>query len=171
MKYGIAIFPSKEIQDAANAFRKRYDPEYTYVAPHITLKSAFQMDMPLREKVVEELKNIVHEMKPFPIKITKVRSFAPVTYTIFFKVEPSQELTLLNEKLHSGIFPSEREHPFVPHITIAQDLKEDEYSDIYESLRMKYVQFDDVVDRIQLCYQLDNGTWKVLETFVFGQEK
>lgn len=170
MKYGIVIFPSKEIQDEANALRKRYDPRYAHIPPHITLKSAFEMDIPLRDTLVTEIKKIANETKPFTININKVSSFAPVTKTIYFKVEPIPELSELHEKLHTGKFPLDREHAFVPHITIAQDLVEDEYSDVYGSLRMKKVELEDTVDRIQLCYQLENETWTVYETFVFGEE-
>src|SRR5690625_755157 len=126
MKYGIAIFPSKEIQDEANGYRKRYDPRYSQIPPHITLKSAFTMSETDRDTIVDELKKIANESKPFDIHITKVRSFAPVTNTIFLKVEPCEELSTLHEKMHTGKFTVEREHPFVPHITIAQDLDDDQ---------------------------------------------
>lgn len=171
MKYGIVIFPSKEIQDEANALRKRYDPQYTNIPPHITIKPAFEMDIPAREELVRELKKIANETEPFTINVTKIKSFAPVTNTIYFKVEPTPELTVLYDKMHSENFPTKEEiHPFVPHITIAQDLVDDEYSDIYASIQMKEVQFEDTIDRFQLCYQLENGSWTVYETFVFGQE-
>ena len=42
MKLGIVIFPSKMIQDKANGLRKRYDPHYALVPPHITLKTPFE---------------------------------------------------------------------------------------------------------------------------------
>lgn len=171
MRYGIAIFPSKQIQDEANALRKRYDPEYAKVPPHITLKSAFEMDLQLRDELIIELKKIANSTKPFEIEIVKVSTFAPVTNTIYFKVEPVPELIELHEQMHRGKFPSYREHSFVPHITIAQKLSEDEYSDVYGSLGMKEIYFKDKVDRFQLCYQLENGSWSVYETFVFGQEK
>lgn len=171
MKYGIAIFPSKEIQDEANSLRKRYDPEYANVPPHITLKSAFEMDTVLRDELIIELKKIANSFEPFNIEINKVSTFAPVTYTVYFKVEPHPLLTELHDKMHEGKFPSHKEHPFVPHITIAQKLSEGEHSDVYESLRMKDIHFKDTVDRFQLCYQLENGSWSVYETFVFGQEK
>lgn len=170
MQYGIVIFPSKEIQDEANAYRKRYDPKYSLIPPHITLKYYFEMDLDTRDNIVTELKKIANETEPFKININKVSTFQPVTNTIYFKVEPNQELTTLNEKMHSGKFSSEREHAFIPHITIAQDLMEQEYSDVYGSLSMKKIEFEDTVDRFQLCYQLENGTWTVYETFVFGQE-
>lgn len=170
MNYGIAIFPSKPIQDAANSYRKRYDPEYTNIPPHITLKSSFNADDQLIQELIDELKNIASQMEPFTIEIKKVSTFAPVTNTIYFKVEAVQPLIDLNKKMHEGKFPKEQEYAFVPHITIAQKLSHDEYSDVYSTLRMKDIQFEDKVDRFQLCYQLDNGSWTVFETFVFGKD-
>src|SRR5690625_89831 len=170
MKYGIAIFPSKEIQDAANSYRKRYDPKYALIPPHLTLKEAFEVDHQTIKELVIELKRIANETKPFKININKVSSFAPVTNTLYFKIEPIQELTDLFNKMHSGKFPKESEHAFVPHITIAQKLADGEYADVRGSLQMKKVEFEDHIDRFQLLYQLENGSWTVYESFVFGKE-
>ncbi|HEX6594543.1 MAG TPA: YjcG family protein [Bacillota bacterium] len=170
MNYGIAIFPSKEIQDEANSFRKRYDPNYTLIPPHLTLKEPFQTDQETIDELIGELKHIANRMKPFTISIKKVSSFAPVTNTIYLKVEPCQQLSDLVDDMYSGKFPKEMKHPFVPHITIAQDLGEDEYSDVLGSLRMKTFDFQDEIDRYHLLYQLENGSWTVHESFVFGKE-
>lgn len=169
MNYGIAIFPSKEIQDDANALRKRYDPSYALIPPHITLKSAFHVDEKLRDELIEELKKITKNTEPFKININKVSTFAPLTNTIYYKVEQIPELTRLNEQLNTTKFPDSKELAFVPHITIAQKLVQDEFSDVYSTLQLTHVEFEDVIDRIQLCYQLENGSWTVYETFVFGQ--
>ncbi|WP_077297330.1 YjcG family protein [Virgibacillus pantothenticus] len=170
MKYGIVIFPTKEIQDEANSYRKRYDPHYALIPPHITLKGAFEADDQLIESLITELKRIANETKPFTININKVSTFAPVTNTVYLKVEPRQELIDLYEKMHTGKFPDNQEYAFVPHITIAQKLPHDEYSDVYSSLSMKKIRFEDTIDRFQLMYQLENGSWTVYETFVFGKE-
>lgn len=170
IKYGIAIFPSKPIQDEANAYRKRYDPKYALVPPHITLKEAFQADEDTMKELVDELKRIANTMDPFTIDITKVGSFAPVTNTIYLKVETIKQLIDLFDKMHEGKFPQNMEHTFVPHITIGQKLSDGEYSDVYGSLKMKDVTLQDQIDRFQLLYQLDNGSWTVYETFVFGKE-
>lgn len=94
MKYGIAIFPSKEVQDEANALRKRYDPHYALVAPHITLKAGFEMDSTLRDKMIDELDEITKNVKPFKIEINKVSTFAPVTSTVYLKL--NQHLSFKN---------------------------------------------------------------------------
>lgn len=171
MKYGITIFPSKEIQEAANAYRKRYDPAYSLVPPHIALKYSFTADETFIKDLIIELKKIANETKPFNIEINKVSTFAPVANAIYFKIEPNESLITLNEKLHSGKFSKEQDHAFIPHITIAKDLVEQEYSDVYSSLTLKSFQFKDTIDRFHLSYKLDNGSWIVYETFVFGEEK
>ncbi|MFD1852100.1 YjcG family protein [Oceanobacillus bengalensis] len=170
MKYGIAIFPSKPIQDEANAYRKRYDSHYALIPPHITLKESFDADDDHINDLIVELKHIANATKPFSININKVSTFAPVTNTIYFKVEQTPELTELQKKMHEGKFENNMTHPFVPHITIAQNLLDDEYSDVFGTLNMSTFQFEDKIDRFQLQYQLDNGSWTVYETFVFGKE-
>ncbi|WP_087973282.1 YjcG family protein [Oceanobacillus rekensis] len=170
MNYGIAIFPSKPIQDQANAFRKRYDPHYSWIPPHITLKETFEAEDHNLDGLITELKSIANAVEPFRINIDKVRSFAPITNAIYFKVEPIQALLDLHERMHTGIFEDNNKHPYVPHITIAQDLLDDEYSDIFGRLEMEEFHFEDEVDRFQLLYQLDDGSWTVYETFVFGKE-
>jgi|SRR5699024_10178070 len=171
MKYGIAIFPSKTIQDEANSYRKRYDPSYSLIPPHITLKTSFQSDEQTIDEIATELKHIANNFEPFQIQIKKVSTFAPVTNTIYFKVEPIPQLIDLHERMHEGKFPDNLEHPFVPHITIAQDLVEDEYSDVLGALQMTKIEHEDTIDRFQLLYQLENGSWTVYETFVFGKEQ
>lgn len=171
MKYGIVIFPSKPIQDEANTYRKRYDSHYALIPPHITLKTGFDADDETISELIIELKKIANATEPFTININKVSTFAPVTNTIYFKVEPNQALIDLQEKVHKGKFSNNMEHPFVPHITIAQDLRDDEYSDVFGQLKMNQFKFEDKIDRFQLLYQLENGSWTVYETFVFGKEQ
>lgn len=168
--YGIALFPSKEIQDEANSYRKRYDPHYALIPPHITIKEAFEADDETIDTLVTELKHIANETEPFTININKVSTFAPVTNTIYLKVEPIQELIDLYEKMQQGKFPKNEEYNFVPHITLAQKLVHDEYSDVFGSLQMKDNKYEDYIDRFQLLYQLGNGSWTVHESFVFGKE-
>ncbi|PKR78366.1 hypothetical protein CEY16_01005 [Halalkalibacillus sediminis] len=169
LNYGIAIFPSKEVQDVANSYRMRYDPHYSYIPPHITLKEKFQADKDEIAKIEEELEKISSQVKPFEIEIKKVSSFSPVTNTVYLKVEPNESLQTLSDKMHEGNFPDQREFSFVPHITISQDLSEDEHSDIFGSLQMSSFDLKDQIDRFQLLYQLEDKTWTVYETFKLGR--
>lgn len=169
MTYKVVIFPSRHIQIEADALRKRYDPQFPKIQPHITIKSDFSLTNVNEKDLIQELENIAKYTSPFSIQVSKVSSFTPVTNTIYFKVEPTSTLTTLFEKMHQGIFPDQEQFSFVPHITIAQDLLDDEYSDIFGSLQMKEITLTDKISSFDLCYQLDNGTWAVKQTFIFGQ--
>ncbi|WP_077600953.1 YjcG family protein [Oceanobacillus sojae] len=170
MKYGIAIFPSKTVQDQANALRKRYDPRYSLIPPHITLKYPFETNSDEIDEVVQALHKIAGSTDPFYIHINKVSTFEPVTNTIYLKVEPIEQLKMLNEQLQQGIFENNQDHSFVPHITIAQDLVHDEFRDIVGRLKMEGFEIKDYIDRFQLLYELENGSWTVYETFLLGKE-
>ncbi|QST00853.1 2'-5' RNA ligase family protein [Pontibacillus sp. ALD_SL1] len=169
MKYGIALFPSKQIQDIANSYRKRYDPHYALIPPHVTLKEAFEAEEDHIEEVVQELSKVAKETQPFSLMINKLSTFSPVTNTIYMKVEPADGLMELHQKLHQSDIPNGQTFSFVPHITIAQKLSDDEHSDVYGSLRMISHEFEETIDRFQLLYQLENGSWTVYETFRLGK--
>ncbi|SFA42932.1 2'-5' RNA ligase [Parageobacillus thermantarcticus] len=168
MKYGIALFPSKRIQDFANSYRKRYDSHYALIPPHLTLKKPFEADDKQIQEMVKELHKIAAETDVIPLKVTKFSSFYPASNVIYLKVEPNETLQRLHERLHSGIFTGNPEYVFVPHITIGRDLPNAEYADVYGQLRMQHVHFEETVDRFHLLYQLENGSWTVYETFHLG---
>ncbi|WP_027953563.1 YjcG family protein [Halobacillus kuroshimensis] len=170
MKYGIAVFPSKKVQDVANSYRKRYDPHYALIPPHITMKEAFEAEEDqIESEIIPQLREIAKNTDPFSYGVYKVSSFSPVTNTIYLKIEPSDEIFDLNDKLYTGVLPEEKDFAFVPHITIAQKLSDEEFSDVYGSLTMLKFDLQDQVDRFQLLYQLENGAWSVYETFRLGR--
>ncbi|KKB73306.1 MULTISPECIES: YjcG family protein [Bacillus] len=168
MKYGIVLFPSKKLQDIANSYRKRYDPNYALIPPHLTLRAPFESSEEDIGKVVAHLRELSKEMAPVTLKITKFSSFAPVNNVIYMKAEPTRELTELHEKMYSGVLEGKPEYAFVPHVTIAQNLSDDEHSDVLGTLKMQDATHEEVIDRFHLLYQLDNGSWTVYETFILG---
>ncbi|KAA0546594.1 hypothetical protein FZW96_15245 [Bacillus sp. BGMRC 2118] len=170
MKYGIALFPSKKLQDFANSYRKRYDPSYALIPPHVTLKSGFETSEDTIKTIVHELHRIASDVNPFSLNVYKVSSFHPVNNVIYLGVQPTPELEELHNRMHAGPFPIDREYAYVPHITIGQNLSDDEHSDVLSSLKMLDVNHQEHVDRFQLLYQLENGSWTVYETFHLGKE-
>ncbi|KAB2337717.1 hypothetical protein F7731_06395 [Cytobacillus depressus] len=170
MKLGIVIFPSKKVQDFANSYRKRYDPNYSLIPPHITLKPAFTVPDEGMEQLTIKLNEISNSNKPFQIQSTKFSSFKPVNNVIYLKIDSCDELSELQKKLNETIDIDNPEYAFVPHISVGQKLSDDEHSDVYGTLRMNQFNLEDTVDRFHLLYQLENGSWTVYETFRLGRE-
>jgi 2'-5' RNA ligase len=170
MKYKIVIFPKKELQDFANSYRKRYDPHYALIPPHLTLKSPFETTEKEGKALADKLHPLAKTFNPFEINVSKFSSFKPVNNIIYLKVNPANELKELNKAIESFFITDKHDYSFVPHITIGQNLSSDEHSDIYGSLRMQNIHHIEVVDRFHLLYQLENQSWTVYETFRLGKE-
>lgn len=170
MKFGVVIFPSKSLQDLANSYRKRYDPHYALITPHVTLKNAFEATETQAQELSDQLRSLAKNYQPFTLKTTKISSFHPVNNVIYLKVEKTPELEGLYQDMDTylkGDGPA-LEFAFVPHITIGQNLSNDEHSDVYGSMKMQRIEREETVDRFHLLYQLDNGSWTVYETFRLG---
>lgn len=170
MKFGVVIFPSKKLQDVVNSYRKRYDPHYALIPPHLTLKSAFDATEENAKIFADKLSKIAAKTSPFSLKTAKISSFKPVNNVIYFKVEPTNELSTLHSEINRELNDENTEYAFVPHITIGQNLSNDEHSDVYGSLRMTKIDHEETIDRFHLLYQLENGSWTVYETFRLGKE-
>lgn len=65
-------FSIKKIQDIANSYRMRYDPQYSKIPPHITLKESFTADQQTIDKLTEDLSKIAKETEPFDIEIKRL---------------------------------------------------------------------------------------------------
>ena len=172
MKYGIVAFPSKKLQDLANTYRKRYDSHYSKITPHITLKESFEADDTEISHISQTISSIAQNTSPFTIHASRISSFFPTTYVIYFKIEPNDAINKLHQVIQEKVNIGKPKHVFIPHITIAQDLTETEHDDIFGQLRMVGVNERDTIDRIHLVYQLDDGSWTAYETFrLTGDEK
>lgn len=165
MKYGIVAFPSKQLQDFANSYRKRYDSHYTKITPHITLKGVTEVKDSQIDSISGAVKEICNHFSPLKIHVSKINSFAPVNNAIYLKIDPTEELLDLHDALHKDPLGGKAEYKFVPHITIAQDMSSGEHDDIFGQLRMTNVDFSENINRIHLLYQLEDGSWTVYETY------
>lgn len=165
MRYGVVVFPSKKLQDLANSYRKRYDPHYELITPHMTLKDAFEADETEIKEKIEEIAKIAKRHKPFTLHTTRVSTFAPLTNTLYFKVDPNPEILAIHEDLHSDFFGGPPKFSYVPHITIAQKMSDSEHSDVFGQLKMAGIDHEETIDRFHILYQLEDGSWTVFDTF------
>ncbi|MBG0916572.1 YjcG family protein [Exiguobacterium sp. SRB7LM] len=167
MKIGVVLFPSKQVQDFANSYRKRYDTKYALISPHVTIKERTEVSEEDLPKVLEYLQQIADSTKPIQLKVDGVRSFAPTNNVLYLKVLPTRDLSTLQQRLHEGVLNQTPKYEFLPHITIGQDLTDAELFDVLERMRMEQVHFEETITRMAVMYELENETWNVYETFRF----
>ncbi|MEK4228513.1 YjcG family protein [Solibacillus sp. FSL H8-0538] len=165
MNYGIVAFPSKNLQDLANTYRKRYDPHFAHITPHMTLKDSFNADDMQIQEISKKIQEIAEKFAPLQIHASRISSFYPTTNTIYFRIEPTSQLKKIHTELQEQLTIGAPKHVFVPHITIAQKLSASEHDDIFGQLRMTGVDAQESIDRIHLVYQLEDGSWTTYETY------
>lgn len=165
MKYSIVVFPSSDVQEAANSYRKRYDPTYALIPPFIRLKEAFELDESKLPELVSHLEQVASSTESFPVHFHRVSSFHPTNNVIYFAVQNKEPFEKLHQKI-VGCVPDKETYAFVPHLTIGRDLSDDELRDVTGQLSMARIDFHSDVDRFHLVHELENGTWGVYQTFL-----
>lgn len=167
MNLGIVIFPSKDLQNYANSFRKHYDPHYNLIPPHVTLINPFQATETEANELAGKLKEIAKKYNPINLQAYKISSFQPVTNVIYLKLKKNETLEQLQHEV-LNVVNVEPEYAFVPHITISQQLTNIDHANIYATLRATDVNISDIIDRFHILYQLENKSWTVFETIRLG---
>ncbi len=167
MIYGIAVFPPRDIQDFANSYRKRYDSHYSLIQPHLTVRDAEDWSDARLQESVALLDSAVRTIAPFEATLNRFSSFYPVNNVIYLALEDPEPFSDLHRRIAAGpLSVSEQQYSFTPHLTIGQDLSDDELHDVLSSLRKKPVNHTFKVDRIHLLYQTENRAWTVYQTFL-----
>ncbi|MFC7442269.1 2'-5' RNA ligase family protein [Laceyella putida] len=169
MHYGIAVFPQKHIQDLVNSYRKRYDPHYSLIPPHITLKEKFELSDDRLEDATKRLEEIAKQNKPFTIRFHKVSHFHPTSNTIYLAIKDSEPLKTLHSQINASFDPTELPYDYIPHLTIGQKMSEEELHDVYGTLRLRQFELETKIDRFHLMYQLENGSWSIYQTFLLNK--
>lgn len=169
MRYGIAVFPEKEVQDAANSWRIRHDPHYCNIAAHMTLRDAEEWDETKLRLVIPHLEEVSAATKPFQVTFNRVSTFYPVSHVLYFALEDTSNVDKLHQAICSGPLKCPvSKQVFTPHITIGRDISADELHDLYGNLRMNDIKLTTIIDRIHLLYQTDQGGWTAYQSFQLG---
>lgn len=167
MNYAVVIFPPKEVQDFANSYRKRYDPRYFLIPPHITIREREEWDQEMLEKAVNHLNEAANQLSSFEAVFNRFSSFKPTNNVIYLAFEDNTPLERCRETICSGILEqNNKDYHFNPHLTVGQQLGDDEFHDVLASVRKIDVGFTFRVDRFHLVYQTDNEAWTVYQTFL-----
>ncbi|MDA8351953.1 MAG: YjcG family protein [Firmicutes bacterium] len=169
MRYGVATFPEKKIQDFANSYRKRYDPHYALIPPHITLKEPFELNEDMLPQALQHLEQVAKETSAFTVRLPKISTFHPTNNVIYIAVDETEAVKNLHEKINRKSIYHEEEYSYIPHITLAQKLSDSELHDVYGSLKMLKVEFETRIDRFHLLYQLENGSWTIYQSFLLQE--
>jgi 2'-5' RNA ligase len=167
MNCGISIFPSKEVQDFANSYRKRFDPKYNMIQPHLTLREKQQWSASELASATARLERVTQNLSPFDIHFDRFSSYYPTNNVIYMALSDNE---FMNDCYHAicsdELAEPRKDYHYHPHLTIGQQMGSDELHDVLASLRKVPIDLTSHVDRIHLLYQTENEAWTVYQTFL-----
>lgn len=145
------IFPKFHNMDLIEQVRKKYDPLYTKVKPHITLVFPFNSEIST-EDLQEHIRSKVGAMSAFSLKLSGV-SDGGQGYLFLNVIQGKTELIEIHKKLYEGLLKPYYP-PFLqqynPHITIGiMEHREQAAEAITQLKDMKEV-FEDTVKEISV---------------------
>lgn len=114
--YAVVFFPKIDIKEL-QTFRKKYDPLWNILNPHITLM--FPFDNFGKEEIINHLQYVASKTKVFQININDfMKSFDD--YFFLIVTEGKEKIYELHDELYTKAFlPYLRtDIPFIPHMTI-----------------------------------------------------
>ena len=115
-KLAVVYFP-KITSDKINNFRRKYDPVWKIIPPHITIVS------PISEvsesQLVKHVETVIKNFTSFSIYLTGLTKTYD-DYLFLLVKEGNKEILNLHNKLYSGVIAPymPTDFPFVPHITL-----------------------------------------------------
>ncbi len=117
MIYALIHYPNIDTRHI-NQLRKKYDPQFELIEPHITLM------FPVAESIGEEdlvhhLENVLSNRQSFPIHLQGYQ-ISSDDYLFLLIREGSANIIRLHDEVYTGILADywRKDIPFIPHLTL-----------------------------------------------------
>ncbi|MEP6852260.1 MAG: 2'-5' RNA ligase family protein [bacterium] len=165
---GVVINLPEPHATVLRGWRRRIgDPQADLIAPHLTLLPPVGVDTADLPEICGQLADVAAKQAPFPMHLSGTGTFRPLSQVVFVQVAAGiAQCELLEEAIRRGPLARPRDHPFHPHVTVAQDLDDDKLDDIYDALGTFVARFP--VDRFALFVRQGNGAWATEREFPLG---
>lgn len=128
-KRDILIFPEFNNIDLIENIRKKYDPLYSLVKPHITLAFPFSDEM-TNEYLISNLTHLTKILKPFEVAF-KGFSISQDKYIFLNQILGNEKIIRLHNLIYSNILPTHLnpQIEYIPHITLGRLDKANNFSE------------------------------------------
>jgi 2'-5' RNA ligase len=174
----VVTLPPPRIAHTLRGLREKLGVSQHADEPHITLKMPFQVRTSLRD-VQDRLLQVVLRTRPITVSLQGIGGFpGPYAATVYATIGPNPRLLALHNDLvatlHGAIenvlpYTEEVElESYVPHITIASDLSEDEFGRLMSSCQGRELRGRFTVEEVILMRRGASGQWRAVASYMLG---
>lgn len=161
----IHIFPELDQVDLIQSIRKRYDPLYPCIPPHITLVFPFESEITNIE-LYRHVKQALTGFQPFAIRLEEIS--ASHDHYLFLNVKQgNDQIIALHDRLYTGPLASYRsyKHTYLPHLTVGRLHHEHELDEALQEMRSFHHRFESQVSQV-IAERIDDNGQSIIEFVV-----
>ena len=120
--FGVIVPVPRHLSRLADRVRRPCDPNFRLIGPHVTVLPPRPLPL-TRRQVLEAVKRVAERTVPFHLRLGSVKTFRPVTPVVFVGFRRGADgLRSLHRRLSRGPLRGPESFPYVPHLTLAQNL-------------------------------------------------
>jgi|SRR5215472_4004787 len=120
-RYALVAYVKNAAGEFVENLRRELHPELPHLAAHLTILPPRPLGGS-ENAALHVLERICGGEEPFHVSLGEVESFAPVTPTVFIRVDSgdASRMCELHHKLNTEDLQYKEEWPYIPHLTIAK---------------------------------------------------
>jgi 2'-5' RNA ligase len=143
------------------------DPAADLVFPHVTLLPPTPVSESALRDIDEHLTRAAAARPPFTMHLSGTGTFRPTSPVVFVQIATGVgDCELLERAIRTGPLARELDFPYHPHVTVAQDITDEQLDDAYDGLSGFVARFP--VERFALFARDGGGKWEWRTEFPLG---
>jgi len=153
-----------ELMDARARFG---DPAATQIPSHITLVGPTVVSWAELDQVDAHLAQVAARHQPFELSLGGSASFRPISPVVYVQVTVgAPQCTALADDVRSGPLAQDLRFAYHPHVTVAQQLSDDQLDLALTEMADFAADFD--ITTFQRYEHGADGVWRAVRTLVLG---
>lgn len=167
---GVAIEVPQPYGQILQDWRKRLgDPSAHQIPPHVTLLPPTQLTEAALLAAEDHLREVARDERSFELHLRGTGTFRPVSPVTFVQVTAGiSDCERLEARVRSGPLDRTLKFHYHPHVTVAQDVPEEQLEEGYQALAGFDARFP--VWGFSLYEQGPDRTWRPRLDFPFGRD-
>jgi 2'-5' RNA ligase len=158
MIYSLVHYPDIDTS-RINEFRRKYDPQFELIAPHVTLMFPIAESIG-QETVVRHLNSVLADARPISLRLQGLQRSSD-NY-LFLLVDAGREsIRELQARIYTGVLSDFRDtsRSYVPHVTLgAFGDSADEYARAFDEAQRLELDYRSVLNKVHLLKVNDQRT-------------
>jgi len=171
--YAIVAYLKGPLAEFVNQLRSEFNPAFAGKASHVSVLPPRPLAISEAD-AVEEARARCAEWEPFELEISGVRDFLPVNGVVYLALgRGAPEMCRLHGTLNQGHLAQQEPLPYIPHITIAQDLDVSRTLELLDRVNRELTAYGGPrripVETLTFVRQTPTGDWVDLANLQLGR--